>query len=42
MTKDVFNVGCLDPVRAVWKTFVIEDKPVCRGYRTVHNESKKM
>lgn len=31
LTKDVLNFGSLDPVRAVWKTLVVEDKPVRRG-----------
>lgn len=38
MTENVFNVGCFDPVRAVRKTFVIEDKSIRKGYRAVRRE----
>jgi hypothetical protein len=38
LTKNVLNLGRFDPVRAVWKTFVIEDKPVCKGHDTVYGE----
>lgn len=31
LTKDVLNVGCFDPVCAVWKTFVVEDESECNG-----------
>ena len=42
MTKDVFNVGRFDPVRAIRKTLVIEDKPMRRGYRAAHIELNEM
>ena len=38
LTKNTLNVGRLDPVRAVWKTFVIENKSACGGHFTVYNE----
>jgi len=38
LTKNVLNIGRFDPVRAVWKTFVIEDKPMWKNHCIVHDE----
>ena len=37
LTKNALNVGSFDPMRAVWKTFVIEDESMWRGHCTVHD-----
>ena len=37
LTKNVLNVGRFDPVRAIRKTFVIEDEPTRKYYCTVRN-----
>jgi len=34
LTKNVLDIGRFDPVRAVWKTFVIEDKSMWKGHCT--------
>ena len=38
LTENVLDVGRFDPVRAVWKTFVIEDKSMRKNHCTVHDE----
>lgn len=38
LTKNVLNIGRFDPVRAVWKTFVIEDESMHKGHCIVHDE----
>jgi len=38
LTKNVLNIGCFDPVRAVWKAFVIEGESMRRGHCAVHDE----
>ena len=38
LTKNVLNIGRFDPVRTVWKTFVIEDESMRKGQYAVHDE----
>jgi len=38
LTKNVLNLGRFDPVRTIWKTFVIENKSMHDGHYAVHDE----
>jgi len=42
LAKDVLDVGCFDPMRAVWETFIIEDESTRKGRFTVHGEQNEM
>lgn len=41
LAKDVLNVRRFDPMRAVWKAFVVEDEPVYNGHSIVREDQKK-
>lgn len=42
LTKNAFDVGRFDPVRAVWEAFVIEDKSTHKGHCTIRKMQNEM
>ena len=42
LAKDVLNVGCFDPMRAVRKTFIIEDESTRKDHFNVQDEQNEM